>query len=141
MVGLAPLMFIMGIGTAMGITADSGGKPCACFPRSLFVPFLMVGTDVPVGSRSFCSANKHMNASLPALCRVHCGSTRGGSCCCCCSVGLSPEPEPDGEFGVRGRVNEYNKFSKDRLEPETRTLSPFGSCITPRWPSEYRVRS
>lgn len=123
----------------MGIAARGGGKLCECFLRSLFVPFLMVGTDVPVGSRSFCSANKHMNASLPALCRVNCGSTRGGTCCCCCGVGLSPEP--DGEFGVRGRVNEYNKFSKDRLEPVIRTLSLFGSCITPRSPAEYRARS
>ena len=127
-----------GYGTELAVTLNTGIAVAALDIGEIMemvelgLSFLTLGTSVSIGSRSFCSANKHIKASLPALCSMQCGRTKGVVCTAGC---ILSDPK------VPGSVKEYRRFSNERLEPDMRGGSHFGSCITPRSPLEYSERS
>jgi hypothetical protein len=65
------------------------------------------------GSRSFCSAKRHMKASFPELCIVHWTST----------------------------LVEERRLLRERVDPDARGWPVLGSCIVPRSPIENSALS
>lgn len=88
---------------------------------------------------SFWNAKSVMNASLPALCSVHCGRTIGAG------VWVPEEPEERDDLSLGrdsgGRVNEIKRWSSDRAVPSARGFSVLGSIMAGLSPEEYRARS
>jgi hypothetical protein len=83
-------------------------------PPGLLLLFGFIsGIGVFSGSNSFCSAKRHMNASLPELCIVHWTST----------------------------LAEERRLPRERVDPGARDCPVLGSCIAPRSPVENNALS